>query len=1372
MTLRRSLVPFLVLLLAGAAAAAALLLTGGSEPGQRLAANGCPPGFTSREERESHERLERLAQGEKGEAGEEAEREGEGPRCLNRKTPEPQGELMTIQQNGARRSTGGITQTLKPGAYRHAVADRQAIERHGRTVPGSGGTWTPAGNGPLINDDERFGEVNGEGLGEVNGRISDFASAPDGRVFAAVGEGGVWETTDRGASWHSIGDTLPTQAVGSVGYSTANGGTIIASTGDSVFGGGSTFAGMGVYRTVDGGKSWQKAAGVPDGAISFKVAVDPSNPAVVYAATGAGLFRSTDAGATFANVALPTGKTDGKKGGAPLKPDCSGAPFGTVGCFQANMVTDVVVQGPKNAKTPADTPGAKAGSVVAVVGWRAGQKQSPPAAGYPDGYVESPNNGVYRSDTGAPGTFEKLDAGGFTPQARIGRVEIGLANGPAQDHNYLYAVVEDAVLFNGGTKGIDISGETGPVPSNTVLDGIYVSGDFGDTWTKMADSEELKDPTTGSALTGTACATLYCPGVQGWYNQWIKPDPAATDDAGVPTRVTFGLEEVWQNRSLSPQDGKSSFKVVGPYFGNETCLFLNTGLPDCPTTSGSGRYTTHADQHAGLYIPGAKPTDPSRLYVGNDGGAYAQDVAPDADVDPDGWGRGANKGFYTLLPYDAQVAKDGIIYAGLQDNGEERIEPSGKQFGIFGGDGTFSAVDPDNSDVAYEAYVYNDISKTTDGGKTFTSVAPPEDTYQFVNPFVMDPLDASHLFTAGTSVHETTDGAGNWTTVYDLGTRKQPGTDADSGGDDDPDNLVSAVDTRSVPAGAAGGALKATPDVPPYEAGGDTVSGADAGRLANAPGTYTDKAFTIKKDETNKSATVEIKWTDSNDDWDLAVLDADGNELADSSEGGTTSEKVVLNNPKPGTYTARAYNYTVIPGDTFTGKITFEVAEAPLPGEASASYVAFCGYCDALNRRPFDNGIATNVKANGEVGAKGKETNWHIAKAAGLPKRYITSVQLDPGDPRTVYVTLAGYSRRWLPVGVLGENPDAGKGSVFKSTDAGETFRNVSGNLPDGPANFSLVRNGQLVVATDVGAFISKDTDGGDYEVLGDGLQTAPVFSLELKPKASPSEPDTLIAATQGRGVYRYVFKDPATGGGGGTGGGLTPGGNQPGKGNPPGDKLANCTPSGGIKTVGVRSTGGGAASLAFTRRTKAPVTVDVFRVSKGRRVIRERLVARFRNQTRSVSWNGKANTHGGRKKVGDGYYFVRYVMRQGDHKIDARRLVLRRSHGKFSRRPDFFRRDRCDLLRRFKLERPVFGGPKKVTLKGAFVLSAPARVTVTISKGSKVVRRYAPASRAAGKTYRFTLPAKKRAKGDYRIRVKATNPSNTVAATLTSRRL
>ena len=336
------------------------------------------------------------------------------------------------------------------------------------------------------------------------------------------------------------------------------------------------------------------------------------------------LVRSADAGRTFANANLPTGK-----GVAAGQPDCTGAAPDKEGCALANMVTDVVVQGPRNDKTA----GAAPGSVVAAVGWRAGTKQSPPSKGYPNGFVEAPSNGIYRSSSGAPGSFSKVDtsspglperaSNGFAIQGRIGRVELGEATGAQQDHNYLYAIVEDAERFRGGIGAIDIpEEETGPVPGNTVLNGIYVSEDFGRTWTRMADAEQLKDPSSGSALAGTACATLYCPGVQAWYNLQVAPDPTRQDASGVPTRMVFGLEEVWKNRVDGPLSGPTQFDVVGPYFAGDTCLFLNTGLPDCPTTAGSGGTTTHPDQHASIWIPQANGA--VTLVVGNDGGVYAQ----------------------------------------------------------------------------------------------------------------------------------------------------------------------------------------------------------------------------------------------------------------------------------------------------------------------------------------------------------------------------------------------------------------------------------------------------------------------------------------------------------------------------------------------------------------------------------------------------------------------------------------------------------------------------------------------------------------------------------------------------------------------------
>ena len=239
---------------------------------------------------------------------------------------------------------------------------------------------------------------------------------------------------------------------------------------------------------------------------------------------------------------------------------------------------------------------------------------------------------------------------------------------------------------------------------------------------------------------------------------------------------------------------------------------------------------------------------------------------------------------------------------------------------------------------------------------------------------------------------------------------------------------------------------------------------------------------------------------------------------------------------------------------------------------------------------------------------------------------------------------------------------------------------------------------------------------------------------------------------------------------GNGNGPGPGPGGGGPGPGgtgNGTGERPPGCIPSSGLARVKATGRSGGRLRLFFSRRTAAPVRVDVFRVSKGRKVIRERLVARFRDQTEPLTWNGR-----GRHRVGDGYYFVRYTMTQGGRKIDVRRVVLQRRHGRFSRRPSHYRRDSCGPLRKFKLERPVFGGPKRVTLKASYRLGTPARVTVTITRRGKAVKRFPAASQEAGRTYRLTLPAAHRPRGDYQVRLHIETATETLNTALTARRL
>jgi hypothetical protein len=948
--------------------------------------------------------------------------------CVPRKRPESMSELATMAAERAIPRMAPLAQGYETGAFASAVRARSAM-RAG-SVRGTSGTGKQYGQGPLIVNDKRFDEVNGLGLVENSGRVDSYAWDPEAnRLFAAVGTGGIWYTDDladkvpaepTGAlQWQDATGNMPTTITGAVEWTPARGGTLLAVTGDPTFGS-NAFTGIGAYWSGDLGKHWHRAKGVPDGGLGFQLAVDPAAPRRVYAATQMGLFRSTDGGRSYRNVKLPTGKVeDGGKSCAGVtnydrRPECA----------LANVVTDVVVTTPGGEGT--DT---KKHTVVATVGWRGGSRVNMTDD---DGSVQSPRNGVYRSATGKRGTFKKLETTGFAPQENIGRVELGAAVGPDQDHDYLYAIVQDAQLLNeGGVAGIDVpdtsEGEddvTEPV-GTTVLNGIYVSDDFGQSWTEMASSTELTtDPTTGSALIGTGTATGYQPGVQAWYNLHVHPDPTKTDPVThAPTRMVFGLEEIWANETAPTGDGQpltgpTKFHVVGKYFAGDSCLLLSAGLPACPTDrepTDPDNLTTHPDQHESIWIQDKDVADGAvQLVVGNDGGSYRYRFESDDDqaLDNTHWYEGDNAGFTTLLPYFAAVSKDGTVWAGLQDNGNMLVSPkSREQFETYGGDGFYTAVDPDNSDVSYEEYVYGAISVTEDGGRSWRDIDPGLTAGKFANPFAMDPLDADHIVTAGREVVETLNGPGTsagmgegtqWRKVYDLGTKTHHGDPDSQSSVDNPNNSMSAVDVV-----------------------GDAV------------------------------------------------------------------------------------------------------------------YVAYCGNCDTLNKkRPEDhvfvNGIATNVggaEQREPLTSKGwhyfRQPNGEVGKErqlVGLPNRYITSIAADPKKPTRVFATLGGYTRRWLPPGAVGDvNLHIGKGHLFRSNDAGKTWKDVTGNLPDAPATWVEVRGGQLLVGTDVGAFASnlKGTTDRDprFAPLKD-IPAVPISSIQLQPGSN----HRAIVATFGRGVWSYDF--------------------------------------------------------------------------------------------------------------------------------------------------------------------------------------------------------------------------------------------------------
>jgi photosystem II stability/assembly factor-like uncharacterized protein len=146
--------------------------------------------------------------------------------------------------------------------------------------------------------------------------VAGVASQPMVFYFGGTG-GGVWKTTDGGINWEPItdGSVFGTGSVGAIGLSDSDPNTIYVGMGESAIRG-NVSHGDGVYKSTDGGKTW-KHVGLEDTRQISRIRVNPKNPDIVYVAAQGhvwapnqqrGVFRSKDGGKTWEKVLFRSDK--------------------------------------------------------------------------------------------------------------------------------------------------------------------------------------------------------------------------------------------------------------------------------------------------------------------------------------------------------------------------------------------------------------------------------------------------------------------------------------------------------------------------------------------------------------------------------------------------------------------------------------------------------------------------------------------------------------------------------------------------------------------------------------------------------------------------------------------------------------------------------------------------------------------------------------------------------------------------------------------------------------------------------------------------------------------------------------------------------
>ncbi len=165
-------------------------------------------------------------------------------------------------------------------------------------------------------------QLRGIGPAVMGGRIADIAVHPRDRNtwYLAVGSGGVWKTVNAGTTWTPVFDSQSVYSVGCVAVDPVRPEVVWVGTGENVSGRHVGW-GDGVYKSLDGGASWQRM-GLEKSEHIGKILIDPRDPDVVFVAAEGplwseggerGLYRTDDGGASWTRVLAideDTGVTD------------------------------------------------------------------------------------------------------------------------------------------------------------------------------------------------------------------------------------------------------------------------------------------------------------------------------------------------------------------------------------------------------------------------------------------------------------------------------------------------------------------------------------------------------------------------------------------------------------------------------------------------------------------------------------------------------------------------------------------------------------------------------------------------------------------------------------------------------------------------------------------------------------------------------------------------------------------------------------------------------------------------------------------------------------------------------------------------------
>ncbi|KAA0254318.1 PKD domain-containing protein [Acidobacteria bacterium ACD] len=524
-------------------------------------------------------------------------------------------------------------------------------------TPSPAGTFSRSAAGPSVPSTHSFGGtvwqsvgplpmVSKGGFGNVAGRVTAVTIHPNDPKTVLIGgaTGGIWKTTDAGLHWRPVSDSAPALASSDIAYAPSNPSIVYAATGevdsaDLEFGPSTSegiYLGAGLLKSVDGGDSW--------------VRVDREGQLPTNAILSRVVVHPQDPLRVLVGVYVwhDVAQNKGRVGGLYRSTD-GGVTFTKT---FAHAVSDLQ-RDPNNPE-----------GVFAAFGVSNGCSGCPDPAG------------VYRStDFGQTFTPSLVSTTtGATFAAQTGNIKLGLTR--TSPVTVYASVLDTADTHSGG--------------------GIFRSTDAGGSWQKVG---------VHSAMCPSGGGLNQCS-----YDHVILPSPTR------PEVVYAGTIDLFK----STDAGVTWFRLTDVY--------------------GSGS-VVHPDQHALAIHPSA----PDTVWIGNDGGMQR---TTDGGTNFDNLNETLNLAQFNgvaLAPADPEFAM-----GGTQDNGNQRFTGSLVWTDRTGGDGGFNLIRQDDPNYVLNTYYYDYLNYSTNKGETFRFVQPTtaltSDPIAFYPPCVASPTVPTRVF--------------------------------------------------------------------------------------------------------------------------------------------------------------------------------------------------------------------------------------------------------------------------------------------------------------------------------------------------------------------------------------------------------------------------------------------------------------------------------------------------------------------------------------------------------------------------------------------------------------------------------------------------